>query len=196
MTKTAGFATALAFAGAVGLAAGAALAHGPGMMGDRDDMPHRGAGMMSQDSQNTMPMMGGYGMMGGGYQGGMPMMGPGMMGSGMMGYGMMGGGYQGGMPMMGPGMMGAGMMGPGMMSGCGHGMGMGGAQPLRSDLTADEVEHMMEHRVAWANNPNLKVGTVKATDDDTIEADIVTKDGSLVRKFKIDRHTGRMQPVQ
>mgnify|MGYP001419802059 CR=1 FL=1 len=179
MTKTAGFATALAFAGAVGLAAGAALAHGPGMMGDRDDMPHRGAGMMSQDSQNTMPMMG-----------------PGMMGSGMMGYGMMGGGYQGGMPMMGPGMMGAGMMGPGMMSGCGHGMGMGGVQPLRSDLTADEVEHMMEHRVAWANNPNLKVGTVKATDDDTIEADIVTKDGSLVRKFKIDRHTGRMQPVQ
>ena len=184
MTKTAGFATALAFAGAVGLAAGAALAHGPGMMGDRDDMPHGGAGMTGQGSRSNMPM-GGYGMMGGGYQGGMPMMGPGMMGSGMMGPGM-----------MGSGMMGPGMMGGSMMSGCGYGMGMAGGQPLRSDLTADEVEHMMEHRVAWANNPNLKVGTVKATDEDTIEADIVTKDGSLVRKFKIDRHTGRMQPVQ
>jgi len=105
----------------------------------------------------------------------------------MMGQGMMGQGYQGQMPMMGHGMMGQGMMG-----GYSHGQ----MQPLRRDLTADEVKHMMEHRVAWAGNPNLKVGTVTEKDDDIIEVEIVTKNGSLVRKIEVDRHTGRMQALQ
>lgn len=124
-------------------------------------------------------------------QGQMPMMGQGMMGQGnqgqmpMMGYGMMG---QGHMPMMGQGMMGQ----MPMMGGYGDGQ----MQPLRRDLTTDEVKHMMEHRVDWAGNPNLKVGKVTEKDADTIVAEIVTKDGSLVRKLNIDRHTGRMEAVQ
>ena len=163
--KTKRMTTALALIGALGLgSAGVALAHGPGMSGERGDMPMMGSGMMM-----------GPGMTGQGYQGQMP----------MTGYGMMG---------MGPGMMGNGMMGmgPGMMGG----YGCGGMQPLARDLSADEVTHMMEHRVAWARNPNLKVGKVTEKDGDTIEAEIVTKDGSLVRKFTVDRHTGRMQPVE
>ncbi len=110
-------------------------------------------------------------------QGRMPMMGYGMMGGGMMGQGMMGHGYHGQMPMMG---------------GYGHGQ----MQPLRRDLTADEVRHMMEHRVAWGGIPNLKVGAVTEKDGDVIEVEIVTKEGSLVQKLAIDRHTGRMQTVQ
>ncbi|MET4808194.1 hypothetical protein [Limibacillus sp. MBR-115] len=122
--------------------------------------------------QGQMPMMGHQGMMG---QGHMPMMGQGMMG-------------QGHMPMMGQGMMDQ----MPMMGGYGYGQ----MQPLRRDLTTDEVKHMMEHRVDWAGNPNLKVGKITEQDADTIVTEIVTKDGSLVRKIEVDRHTGRMQAVQ
>lgn len=186
--KTTGMMTAVALIGVLGLlSAGGVLAHGPGMSGDRDDMPMMGRGMMGQGYQGQ------------GYQGQMPMMGYGMMGPGMgMGPGMMMGpgmgyGYGGQMPMMGYGMMGSGMMmgpGYGMMGGCGD------AQTLDRDIKADDVKKMMEQRVAWARNPNLKVGKVTEKDGDTIEAEVVTKDNSLVRKFSVDRHTGRMQPVQ
>jgi hypothetical protein len=134
-------------------------------------------GPASQGSgQGQMPMMG-QGMMSQGSQGQMPMMGSGMMGQGHMS--MMGQGMAGQMPMMG-------------------GYGYGQMQPLRRDLTTDEVKHMMEHRVDWAGNPNpnLKVGKTTEKDADTIVTEIVTKDGSLVRKIEVDRHTGRMQAVQ
>ena len=187
--------TVLATAVAVGLlvgAGGAALAHeswgpsygpGCGMM--------MGPGMMG-------PGMMGPGMMGPG------MMGPGMMGPGMMGPGMMGPG------MMGPGMMGPGMMGPGMMGqqpgngmgmgqgpGFGMGMGPGGpfAMPLAKDLSADDVRHMLEHRLAWHGNERLKVGTVEEKDADTIVAEVVTAEGSVVQRLEIDRHTGWTRPA-
>ncbi len=35
-----------------------------------------------------------------------------------------------------------------------------------------------------------KVGEVKEKDADTITADVVTKDNSLVQRFIVDRHTG------
>lgn len=124
--------------------------------------------------QGQMPMIG-QGMTSPGNQGQMPMMGSGMMGQGHMS--VMGQGMTGQMPMMG-----------------GHGYGQ--MQPLRRDLTTDEVKHMMEHRVDWAGNPNLKVGKTTEKDADTIVTEIVTKDGSLVRKIEVDRHTGRMQAVQ
>ncbi|MEX2009469.1 MAG: hypothetical protein WEC41_04695 [Dongiaceae bacterium] len=128
------------------------------------------------------------------------MMGPGMMGPGMMGPGMMGPG------MMGPGMTGPGMMGqqpgpgmgPGMMGqGPGFGMGPGGSfvMPLARDLSADEVRHMLEHRLAWHGNERLKIGTVEEKDADTIVAEIVTVDGSLVQRLEVDRHTGVTRPA-
>ncbi len=86
------------------------------------------------------------------------------------------------------------MMGTGY--GMGQGMGPGMMQPLRQDLTAADVQHMMEHRLAWQGNPNLKVGTVEEKDDDTIVAEIVTQDGSLVQRLEVDRHTGWTRPAQ
>ncbi|MHA1530184.1 MAG: hypothetical protein ACTSVG_14280 [Alphaproteobacteria bacterium] len=118
------------------------------------------------------------------------------------GYGQMMG--QGHGPMMRHGhgqMMGQGcgsMMGHGGMMGQGnHGgmMGQGGIAPLAEDLSVDQVRHMMEHRVAMMQNPNLKLGEVADADDDTITADVVTQDGSLVRRFMVDRHTGAMRPA-
>lgn len=148
-----------------------ALAHGPGAT-----QPcgwHQGwhmGPMMGQ--QRQMPMMGHGQSMG-------PMM-----------------GQQGQMPMMGQSMMGHGQsMGPMMGHGMRQGMGPGTMQPLRQDLTVAEVEHIIGHRLAWQGNPNVKVGTVKAKDDDTIVAEIVTQDGSLVQRLEVDRHTGSMHPV-
>jgi hypothetical protein len=107
-------------------------------------------------------------------------MGPNMMGQGQAGQGQMTGPYQGQMPMMGPG----------------QGMGPGAMQPLKQDLSATDVQHMMEHRLAWRGNPNVKVGKVEEKDGDTIIAEIVTQDGSLVQKLEVDRHTGFMRPAQ
>ena len=111
----------------------------------------------------------------------------GMMGSGQ-GYG------HGGKMGSGQGCGQGGMMGRGMM-GQGRGGMMGMAAPLAEDLSIDGVRHIMEHRVAMMQNPNLKVGEIVEQDDDTITADVVTQDGSLVRRFMVDRHTGAMRPA-
>jgi len=190
MLKTTILATGMLVAITLGTSA-PALAHGSGAgSGNPYCGWHYGCGMGPMMGQDMGP-----GMMG--QQGQMPMMGHGMMGQQGQGIGPMMG-QQGQMPMMGRGMMGPGYsmgqgMGPGEM---GQGMGPGMMQPLRQDLTAADVQHMMEHRLAWQGNPNVKVGTVEEKDDDTIVAEIVTQDGSLVQRLEVDRHTGWMQPAQ
>ena len=129
----------------------------------------------------------GPGMMGGGF-------GPGMMngnGPGMMqDFGPGGGqGYGPGYHMRGWG----GGPGPGMMrQGYGPGYGPhGDAQSNQAvNLSTDDVKARMERWLAWRQNSHLKVGDVKEKDADTISADIVTKDNSLVERFIFDRHTG------
>jgi len=76
--------------------------------------------------------------------------------------------------------------GPGMM-GWGYGPGEDGKT---LNLTTDDVKTRVERWLAWRGNPRLKVGEVKEKDADTITADIVTKDNSLVQRFIVDRHTG------
>ncbi len=128
------------------------------------------------------------------------MMGPGMMGGYGPGY-MMGPGYGHGW-MMGPGMMGYGGYGPGWMHGYrgGYGPGMmGGYGPGYGNqgnlnLSTDDVKKYLERTM---RNPNLKVGEVTEKDDDTITADIVTKDkDALVQRLQVNRHNGFFQPEQ
>ncbi len=116
----------------------------------------------------------------GGGQGGQPCP-AGTAGGGMMGQGMMG--------RMGSGMMGRGMMGQGMM-------GAGTRVTPVQDLTIDDVRHFLDHRIRMHDNKRLKVGEVKKVDEDTIIADIVTQDDSLVRRYKVDRHTGQMKSAE
>ena len=84
--------------------------------------------------------------------------------------------------------------GPGMMRGYGRGNGPGygpGAQTNQAlNLTVDDVKARVERWLAIRGNARLKVGEVKEKDADTITADIVTKDNSLVQRFIVDRHTG------
>ncbi len=103
------------------------------------------------------------------------------MGRGMRGRGMMG--HRG----MGGHMMGRGMMGRG-------GFGMRVKPSL--DLSTADVTRHFERRLKMHRNGRLKLGEVKRKDDDTITADVVTKEGSLVHRYQIDRHTGRMRPVR
>jgi hypothetical protein len=86
--------------------------------------------------------------------------------------------------------------GPGYhMRGLGYGRGWapgygprGGDQAL--NLSVDDVKSHMERWLSWRNNPRLKLGEVKEKDADSITADIVTKDNSVVERFIFDRHTG------
>jgi hypothetical protein len=140
---------------------------GPGMMGPGGSQMPMGRGMQG----GKMPMQPqaqkdgeptGPEMQGRG----MPMS-PGMMGPGMMG------------------MMGRGMMGPGMMGMMGH-----RGQMRDRNLSADEVKRVLDGRLAWQGLKRLKVGKTKVVDDDTVAAEIVTKEDSLVVRLNVDRHTG------
>ena len=61
-------------------------------------------------------------------------------------------------------------------------------------LTTDDVKTRMERWLAIRDNPRLKLGDVKEKDADTITADIVTVDNSLVQRIDVNRHTGVYQP--
>ena len=74
--------------------------------------------------------------------------------------------------------------------------GMGPANDPDKNLSADDVRDRIERSLAWHGNKRLVVGEVKEADEDSIIADIVTKDGSLVRRFEFDRHTGQMHNVE
>ena len=113
-------------------------------------------------------------------------MGPGMMEPGY--------GYNMGPGMMGPGYgygMGPGMMAPGYGYGMGPGMMFGQKQGAVGPVTTDIVRSMLANSLA--GNPNLKVGTVEERDG-MIIAEVVTKDGSLVNRFRFDPETGLWSP--
>jgi hypothetical protein len=156
---------------------------GPGMMGPTyGPSPWQGWPM---GPGVTAPGAMGPGMPGPGYYG----MAPGMTGQGYygMGPGMMGPGYQ-----MGPGYG----MGPGMMYGGPGYQGPGYGEPGRQlDLSTDDVRSYFERQLAAGGNKRLRVGKVEALDDDAIEAQIETVDGSLVATYKVDRHTGAIAPA-
>ncbi|HUI13509.1 MAG TPA: hypothetical protein VL048_08605 [Xanthobacteraceae bacterium] len=113
-------------------------------------------------------------------------------GPGMMGYGGYGPGY---------GMMGGYGPGYGMMGGYGPGYGMmGGYGPGYStnqgnlNLSTDDVKAYLERTL---RNPNLKVGDIKEKNQDTITAEIVTKEkNDLVQRLDFNRHSGFFQPEQ
>lgn len=113
--------------------------------------------------------------------------------------------------MMGPRAAGPGVsMGPGMMGGpLWSGYGSGVMRPFGPDdgpawsggwrdlnLSADNVKTQLERWLAWAGNARLKLGEVKEKDADTIVADIVTKDNSLVQRFVVNRHSGYFRPSE
>jgi hypothetical protein len=60
----------------------------------------------------------------------------------------------------------------------------------------DNVRSYVQRWIAWQGNRRLKVGDVKERDADTIVADIVTLDNSLVQRFVVNRRNGYIQPSE
>ena len=89
---------------------------------------------------------------------------------------------------------GYGMMGRGGKSGCGPGA-MGGS-PVDKELSVEDVTKILEGRLAWRGNDRLKVGKVEEKDENTIIAEIVTVDDSLVKRVEFDRKTGRHRRIR
>ncbi len=94
---------------------------------------------------------------------------------------------------------GMGMMG-GMMGGGGPGFSGPDNCPYHdltigaAPITKDEATTILQNHLKWTRNPNLKLG--KITEKETgFEAEIVTKDNSLVNKIFIDKETGRTKPI-
>ncbi len=87
--------------------------------------------------------------------------------------------------------------GPGFGGGRGGGPGFGwGDAGIDRQLGAAEVRDIIEGRLAMRGNKRLKVGDVAEKDADTVTAEIVTVDGSLVQVVEVDRHTGRPRRAQ
>jgi hypothetical protein len=137
----------------------------------------KGGPAPSQDQGWFCPWAGQYGM------------GPGMMGQG---YGSGPGWGPGGM--MGQGYGPGGGWGPGGMMGSGQGYGYRSYNRSGQPITLDQTKVLIEHYLTTIGNPNLKSG--KITDKDKyFEAEIVTKDGSLVDKLMVDKQTGWMKSI-
>jgi hypothetical protein len=88
-----------------------------------------------------------------------------------------------GQGMTGPGITGPGMMGLGMM-----GPGWGYIMPS-FNLSIDDVKAAIERWLAAWGNPHLKLGKIMEGRD-TIIAEIVTQDNSLVERIEVDKQTG------
>jgi hypothetical protein len=143
-----------------------------------------------------------------------PDVGRGFMGRGRMGYGMMGpkgyggfsscphqgyeSGYGMGLGMMGSGMMDPGMMGPQMMGpGRGRHMMPGGSarnyppqyQQRKGPLEEKDAREVVKNYLKSTRNPNLEIGNITDAGE-VFEAEIVTKDNSLVDKVLVDKSSG------
>lgn len=62
--------------------------------------------------------------------------------------------------------------------------------PIKVKLTVGDVRSNFEQWLEGQGNPRLKLGNVKDDGKNTIVAEIVTKDGSLVDRYRINRNTG------
>lgn len=92
---------------------------------------------------------------------------------------------------------GPGMEGHGRMSSMMGPLGMFGPDAKADkQLTGDDAKAIINGFVAMRGNKRLKAGEVTEKDADTLVADVVTVDNSLVQRFEINRKTGRFTPIQ
>ena len=67
--------------------------------------------------------------------------------------------------------------------------------PPAEGITVERARTMLEGVLAWHGNPRLKLGTVEEQNEDTIVAEILTVDDSLVQRLAIDRATGTFRRI-
>ncbi len=84
----------------------------------------------------------------------------------------------------------AGMMGQGRGA-----PGLGVVTPSRN-VAIDDVRDHFERLLQAQGNPRVRLGEIKDADKDTIVAEIITTEGSLVDRFSVDRRSGAIQRAQ
>jgi len=67
--------------------------------------------------------------------------------------------------------------------------------PPAEGITVERARAMLQGALAWHGNPRLKLGRVEQQNEDTIVAEILTIDDSLVQRLAIDRATGTFRRV-
>ena len=83
--------------------------------------------------------------------------------------------------------------GQGMMGGQGKmGSGQGQQQQLQKPLEEKDARAILENYIANMKNSNLQLGKIKDAGT-TFEAEILTKDNSLVDRIMVDKKTGWMR---
>jgi hypothetical protein len=88
-----------------------------------------------------------------------------------------------------------GMRQHGMMRGRGVGPALLYGPPAEG-ITVERARIMLEGALAWHGNPRLKLGTVEEQTEDTIVAEILTVDDSLVQRLAIDRASGEIRRIE
>jgi hypothetical protein len=63
-------------------------------------------------------------------------------------------------------------------------------------VSVEDVRHHLDRLLQSQGNARVKLGEIKEADKDTIVADIVTTEGSLVDRFNVNRRSGVIQRVQ
>ncbi len=78
------------------------------------------------------------------------------------------------------------------------GKGLIGKEPksheIENPITIDQAKLVLEHYIAFSENPNIRLGRITEYDD-YFEAEIVTKEGSLVDIVTIDKRTGGIESI-
>ena len=67
------------------------------------------------------------------------------------------------------------------------------SQDLAYSRIQESVRADLEKHLTRMGNPRLKIGRVEEKGENTIVAEVVTVDDSLVQRFEVDRNTGRWQ---
>ena len=67
--------------------------------------------------------------------------------------------------------------------------------PAMRDLSVDDVRGYVERQLEIIGNDRLKVGKVESKDDQSIIAEIVTVEGSLVQRVEVDPRHGWLREV-
>jgi hypothetical protein len=94
---------------------------------------------------------------------------------------------------MGPGMMDREMMGPGYERQYGPQYGPRRQQPDKP-LEEKDARAILQNYLQSKRNPNLKLGKINDIGN-AFEAEVLTKDDSLVDKILVDKNTGSMRSV-
>ncbi len=68
------------------------------------------------------------------------------------------------------------------------------SRKIQNPITIDQAKSVLERYIIFSGNPNIRLGKI-TEQDNYFEAEIITKDGSLVDTLIIDKETGGIESI-